>query len=85
MAEVLAGKATLMMGGASGIGRTTAVVYARGGALLVIADVDMAGGEETAHLFPLSLQERAGCGRQGGRENAGRSDPALCYGGAGSG
>jgi hypothetical protein len=29
-------------------------------------------------LFPFSLRERAGCGRQGGRENAGRSDPALC-------
>jgi NAD(P)-dependent dehydrogenase (short-subunit alcohol dehydrogenase family) len=51
MAEELAGKVTLITGGASGIGRATAVACARAGALLVIADVDMAGGEETAHLI----------------------------------
>jgi NAD(P)-dependent dehydrogenase (short-subunit alcohol dehydrogenase family) len=51
MAAELAGKVTLITGGASGIGRATAVACARAGALLVIADVDMAGGEETAHLI----------------------------------
>jgi NAD(P)-dependent dehydrogenase (short-subunit alcohol dehydrogenase family) len=45
MAEELAGKVTLITGGASGIGRATAMACARAGALLLIADVDMAGAK----------------------------------------
>jgi NAD(P)-dependent dehydrogenase (short-subunit alcohol dehydrogenase family) len=41
------GKAALVTGAASGIGRKTAEYYAREGARVVVADVDQAGGEET--------------------------------------
>lgn len=44
----LDGKATLVTGGASGIGRATALAFARAGARVVVADVDVAGGEATA-------------------------------------
>src|SRR5215212_5504468 len=37
-------------GGASGIGRATAVALGRRGASVVVGDVDVAGGEETAGL-----------------------------------
>lgn len=51
MAGGLAGKVTLVTGGASGIGRATALAFAKEGAPIVIADVDGAGGEETGHLI----------------------------------
>jgi NAD(P)-dependent dehydrogenase (short-subunit alcohol dehydrogenase family) len=51
MAGWLAGKVTLVTGGASGIGQATALAVAREGAPVVIADVDVAGGEETGHLI----------------------------------
>jgi NAD(P)-dependent dehydrogenase (short-subunit alcohol dehydrogenase family) len=44
----LEGKATLVTGGASGIGRATALAFARAGARIVVADVDTEGGEATA-------------------------------------
>lgn len=46
----LEGKVALITGGGAGIGRATAVRFAREGALVVVADVDAAAGEETAHL-----------------------------------
>ena len=48
MAGALNGKAALVTGGASGIGRATALAFACEGASLVLADVDAAGGEDTA-------------------------------------
>jgi NAD(P)-dependent dehydrogenase (short-subunit alcohol dehydrogenase family) len=43
----LKGRVTLVTGGASGLGRATAVTLAAEGAHVVIADIDAAGSEET--------------------------------------
>jgi NAD(P)-dependent dehydrogenase (short-subunit alcohol dehydrogenase family) len=45
-----AGKVALVTGAASGIGRATALAFARAGARVIAADVDEAGGEETVRL-----------------------------------
>ena len=46
----LDGKVALITGGSSGIGRASALVFAREGATVVVADVDAAGGAETVRL-----------------------------------
>ena len=46
----LDGKVAFITGAATGIGRATAVLFAREGAHAVVADVDAAAGEEAAHL-----------------------------------
>ena len=46
----LDGKVALVTGASSGIGRATAIVFAREGAKLVLDDIDVAGGEETVKL-----------------------------------
>jgi NAD(P)-dependent dehydrogenase (short-subunit alcohol dehydrogenase family) len=46
----LAGKIAFITGGGSGIGRATAILFAREGARVAIAEIDVAAGEETAHL-----------------------------------
>jgi NAD(P)-dependent dehydrogenase (short-subunit alcohol dehydrogenase family) len=51
MADRLAGKVALVTGGSSGIGRATALAFAREGAQVVVADVDVVGGEETVHML----------------------------------
>jgi NAD(P)-dependent dehydrogenase (short-subunit alcohol dehydrogenase family) len=45
------GKAGLVTGAGSGIGRACALLMARKGAKVVVADVDVAGGEETVKLI----------------------------------
>ena len=47
----LDGKVALVTGAASGIGRTTALTFARAGAKVVVADVDSSGGEETVTMI----------------------------------
>jgi NAD(P)-dependent dehydrogenase (short-subunit alcohol dehydrogenase family) len=45
------GKVALVTGGAAGIGRTTALAFAREGARVVIADINVEGGEETIKMI----------------------------------
>ena len=51
MAADLDGKTALVTGGGSGIGRATSLAYAQEGARVVVADVNVEGGEETVQLI----------------------------------
>jgi NAD(P)-dependent dehydrogenase (short-subunit alcohol dehydrogenase family) len=47
MSDLMTGKVVVVTGGAAGIGRATAVAFARRGASVVIGDIDGAGAEKT--------------------------------------
>jgi NAD(P)-dependent dehydrogenase (short-subunit alcohol dehydrogenase family) len=51
MTKQFEGKVALVTGAASGIGRASALVFARGGAKTVVADVLVEGGEETVRII----------------------------------
>jgi NAD(P)-dependent dehydrogenase (short-subunit alcohol dehydrogenase family) len=46
----LAGKVAFITGAGTGIGRATAILFAREGAKVAVAEINAAAGEETAHL-----------------------------------
>ena len=46
----LNGKVAIITGGASGMGRAATLLFARAGAHVVLADLNVAGGEEVARL-----------------------------------
>lgn len=49
MYEHVQGKVALVTGGASGIGRATALAFARDGAAVVVADISDAGEQATVN------------------------------------
>jgi NAD(P)-dependent dehydrogenase (short-subunit alcohol dehydrogenase family) len=51
MTERLNGKVALVTGGGSGIGRASALAYAREGARVVVADVNVDGGQDTVRAI----------------------------------
>ena len=51
MGTLLAGKAGVVTGAGSGIGRATAIAFAREGASVVVADSDEKGGSETVEMI----------------------------------
>jgi NAD(P)-dependent dehydrogenase (short-subunit alcohol dehydrogenase family) len=51
MSDLMIGKVVVVTGGASGIGRATAVAFARQGAQVVIGDIDARGAEDTVELI----------------------------------
>jgi NAD(P)-dependent dehydrogenase (short-subunit alcohol dehydrogenase family) len=64
MSDRLSGKVALITGAGSGIGRQSALLFARHGAAVVVADVEMPAAEETVALVE----------REGGRASAVRAD-----------
>jgi NAD(P)-dependent dehydrogenase (short-subunit alcohol dehydrogenase family) len=64
----LAGKVAIITGAASGIGRATAMRFAQEGARVVVADINAAGGQETAELVKSQGGEAAFIATDIGRE-----------------
>ena len=51
MSMTFSGQVALVTGGAAGIGRATALAFAREGLKVVVADLDPVGGEATVGLI----------------------------------
>jgi NAD(P)-dependent dehydrogenase (short-subunit alcohol dehydrogenase family) len=57
MGKLLEGKIALVTGGASGIGRATALAFAREGAKVIVSDIVVEGGEETVQMVKAAGRE----------------------------
>ena len=64
------GKVALVTGGASGIGRATALTFAREGAKLIVADMQEDGGQQTVHMIRKTAGKRPLSGRMSPRPSA---------------
>lgn len=51
MPQNMKAKVATVTGASSGIGRATALIFAREGTKVVVSDVDVTGGEETADII----------------------------------
>jgi NAD(P)-dependent dehydrogenase (short-subunit alcohol dehydrogenase family) len=69
MAGLLAGKSALVTGGASGIGRATALAMAREGARVAVADQTEAGAAETVAMVNAAGGQAVAIGADVGRED----------------
>ena len=88
MAAQLDGKVALVTGGASGIGRATALAFMREGARLMIADISEAGGRETVDLVvkgggkalftKADVTQGPVVQASGGQDRGGLWTPGLC-------
>ena len=62
------GKVAIVTGGARGLGRITALAFAREGAKVVFTDIDDAGGEETLKLLKEAGLWVVGADAEGARQ-----------------
>ena len=51
MVGIVEGKVAVVTGASGGIGRAASEIFAREGAKVVVADINVEGGEETAHII----------------------------------